>query len=330
MADMSRLRFGASAPNAASPKVPLARISELYDDDFTLPSGDRNHNNVSPVGNNLDEPIDDKHAPDTTLNQSPKQTYLTSDGVALVPRREGDTGFNPVYPVNIAYFGAAAFFLLFMNVSGLSLLSFPVVGNLLREQYQNTHFPYGIIALQFMWCGHYIRRFAEVMFVHIYRRRMPFFESIGASIYYWMFGIWVGWSVNIYMGYIVPDLYFFVPGVLCFLVGEAGNAYCHWILRRLRLQPSGHTTLSARKRAVPTGFLFDYVSYPHYFFEILSWVGFYLASHTMAAGFFLVASALTVIIRAVQGHRQCKKEFNGVDGTPMYPTKRKAIIPFVL
>ena len=327
MADNSRLRFGSANGNPSPSKVPLARISELFDDDYIVPVGDRNHNRV-PAMNSTMEPLVAKNsgaAPHRNLDG-------VTDGSTPVPRSAGDEGCNPIYPQLCAYFGAAVLFLIGMNVSGLTLLSFPLVGNLLWDEFQNSSFPQGVIVLQLMWCGHFVRRFAEVMFVHIYRRRMQFFESLGASVYYWFFGLWVGWSVNYRLSYLyrVPDNIFFIPGVLFFLIGEVGNCYSHWLLRRMRLQPSGQTALSTRKRVIPTGFLFDYISYLHYFFEIIAWIGFYLTSHTMAAGVFLLASAMTVIMRAVTGHRQNKKEFNGVDGTPMYPPRRKAIIPFIL
>ena len=327
MADNSRLRFGSTNSNPSPSKVPIARISELFDDDYTLPVGDKNHNSVPAMNRSQQPLIDNSSGPDRNqnLNDIP-------DGGAPIPRDGGDKGCHPVYPQLCAYFGAAVLFLLGMNVSGLTLLSYPLVGNLLWDELQSTSFAGGVIMLQFMWCGHFVRRFAEVMFVHIYRRRMLFFQSIGASVYYWLFGLWVGWSINFRLTYIyrVPALVFFIPGVLFFLIGEVGNCYSHWLLRRMRLQPSGQTALSGRKRVIPTGFLFDYISYPHYFFEIIAWIGFYLSSHTMAAGLFLLASAITVIMRAVKGHRQSKKEFNGVDGTPVYPPRRKAIIPFIL
>ena len=45
MADNSRLRFGSNGDKPSPSRVPLARISELFDDD-TLPIGDTNHNNL--------------------------------------------------------------------------------------------------------------------------------------------------------------------------------------------------------------------------------------------------------------------------------------------
>ena len=330
MADNSRLRFGSNGDKPSPSRVPLARISELFDDD-TLPIGDTNHNNLLTKMNGREPP---QHGNATRNIEETTGQGLSEVNGALrsVSRssRGGDRGCNPIYPQLCAYFFAAVLFLLGMNVSGLTLLSYPLVGNLLWYEYQNLGFHNGVIVLQFMWCGHYVRRFAEVLFVHVYRRRMTFFESIGACIYYFFFGLWNGWSVNIHLGYRVPALVFFIPGLLFFLIGEVGNCYTHWLLRRMRLQPSGQTALSSRKRVIPTGFIFDYISYPHYFFEIITWVGYYLMTHTVAAGIFLLASSITVISRAVVGHNQSKKEFNGEDGTPLYPPRRKAIIPFVL
>ena len=328
MTDNSRLRFGSTNGNPSPSKVPLARISELFDDDYTVPTGDRNHNSVPTTFKNRELQSRDVTKSDVATNVG--FSAINDGAVPLASGTRGDKGCNPLYPQLCAYFFAAVLFLLGMNVSGLTLMSYPWIGNLLWYDYQNLSFHNGVIVLQFMWCGHYVRRFAEVLFVHIYRRKMSFFESVGACVYYFFFGLWVGWSVNIHLGYRVPSLVFYIPGLLFFLLGEVGNCYSHWLLRRMRFQPSGQTALSSRKRVIPTGFLFDYISYPHYFFEVITWIGFYLMAHTMAAGMFLLASSITLIAGAVKGHRQSKKEFDGEDGTPLYPPRRQAIIPFVL
>ena len=207
MAEESRLRFTNPSPS----KVPIARISELFDDDYLTPVGDRNHESV---------PSMNRSQPPNANNSETAPNHSINEGDATpTTKNGGDKGCNPIYPQLCAYFGSAVLFLLGMNVSGLTLLSYPWVGNMLWYDYQNISFPDGVIVLQFMWCGHYVRRFAEVLYVHIYRRKMPFFESIGASVYYWTFGFWIGWSVNFNLGYRVPALVFFIPGVLFFLIG---------------------------------------------------------------------------------------------------------------
>ncbi len=344
MAD-SRLRFGSS--NSATPsKVPLARIeSELYDSDFDINSL------KDPEINSLKEPMEIPMQ-DQNHNMSPRNGSvnreppgpppLTRRSVEPVTRRppeennklplnsHGDEGYNPVFGCGLAYFLAAVFFLIGFHVKGLTLLPFPWVGNLLSMDYQALTFPSGVIILQFMWCGHFVRRFTEVLFVHVYKRKMPFFEFIGASVYYGIFGLWMGWSLNFYLAYVIPVMAFFIPGVLIFIIGEVGNCYCHYLLRKVRQRPSALSAIAPSKRVIPHGFLFEYVTSPHYLFEIVSWIGFYLATHTIAAGVFLLASTITLVIRALKNHRILKGEFNGIDGNPPYPAHRKALIPYIL
>lgn len=51
-------------------------------------------------------------------------------------------------------------------------------------------------------------------------------------------------------------------GLALFLLSELGNLICHVMLSRLR--PADGTKL----RPIPTGFLFELVSCPNYFFEV--------------------------------------------------------------
>ena len=63
-------------------------------------------------------------------------------------------------------------------------------------------------------------------------------------------------------------------------VGQLGNLWHHWLLARMR--SAGGTGY-----AIPRGGLFDLVTMPHYFFELLAWFG-------IAA----VGAALNVVRRA--------------------------------
>jgi very-long-chain enoyl-CoA reductase len=89
--------------------------------------------------------------------------------------------------------------------------------------------------------------------------------------------------------------------------------------------------------------MFNFVSFPNYFFEILSWTLVCVMTNSIAgkqffskmcptslidaiaAYIFLAFSAVTMTQWAVKKHRLYKKEFGKA-----YPRGRKAIIPFIL
>jgi very-long-chain enoyl-CoA reductase len=60
-----------------------------------------------------------------------------------------------------------------------------------------------------------------------------------------------------------------------------GNFWTHIILSNLR---PGNST----GRAIPKGFLFEYVSCPNYFLEITEWVIFFFLTQTMTALIFAI------------------------------------------
>ncbi|OMJ11918.1 Steroid 5-alpha-reductase DET2 [Smittium culicis] len=76
--------------------------------------------------------------------------------------------------------------------------------------------------------------------------------------------------------------------------------------------------------AIPRGGLFELVSCPHYFGELVEWSGYTLVGGGVAGLLFVVSTAANLIPRAVQIHRWYRNEFAN------YPTERKAIIPFIL
>src|SRR5205807_327267 len=101
--------------------------------------------------------------------------------------------------------------------------------------------------------------------------------------YYWGFAAWIAWSVSA-PTHRAPLLGLQATGLLVFTLAEAGNARAHVMLRRLR-PVGGH------EKRLPRGFLFELVSCPHYLCEILSWVGFSLATQTLAGLAFTLLGA---------------------------------------
>ena len=60
-------------------------------------------------------------------------------------------------------------------------------------------------------------------------------------------------------------------GACLFVLGQVGNAWCHWELRRLRTEKQA---LGSSKYFMPTRGPFCYISSPHYTFELVTWLGF--------------------------------------------------------
>ena len=106
-------------------------------------------------------------------------------------------------------------------------------------------------------------------------------------------------------------------GVILFLTGFFINKYHDWLLIRLRRS-------SGSGYKIPFGGLFNYVSCPNFFGELISWTGFLLVTFSLPALSFLVWSTVNLTARALDHHKWYQKEF------PAYPKNRKAIFPFLL
>ena len=270
---------------------------------------DQNHNNVPP-------PVGSRKRTPPAINNNINKKYPVArpfpTKVENFPDERDNVSFcNPAFMLGSIYFCGAMFFLVGMNVKGLTLLRYPWIGNLLSDSYQNLDFYNGVIILQVMWCMHFVRKSIQVLFLNRYHGKIAGVLFMCMLLYYSLFGLWVGWSMNFYLRYNVPKAVFLIPGVCLYLVGEIGNFYCHWLLRNTRVQPSGILVVPASgfKPNVPDTVLFKYDAYPQFIFELLSFVGFYLGSHTVAAGAFLFATLVYIISLTLISHFQMKPNY---------------------
>jgi protein-S-isoprenylcysteine O-methyltransferase Ste14 len=176
------------------------------------------------------------------------------------------------------------------------------------------------VFLFLLWEAHYLYRTFVYPFIIRGEARKKFpillvvmaiaFNALNATVNgSWLFVQWpygAGWFHD-------PR---FVLGILLF---AAGFAIHTWSDRRLRLlRKPGETGYK-----VPKGGLFELISCPNYFGEILQWFGFALATWSWAGLSFAVFTLANIGPRAVSNHRWYLRTFPG------YPKKRKAIIPFV-
>jgi very-long-chain enoyl-CoA reductase len=169
-----------------------------------------------------------------------------------------------------------------------------------------------------LWVAHFSRRMAESLWVHRYsKRQFPWGDALVEYAYYWGFATWIALSL--------PVLSFeplTAVGALLFVLSELGNARSHWLLRQLR-------AASPQGKFIPRGFLFEWISCPHYLCEISSWIGFTLVTQTWASGTFTSLGAAILGFWAHTRHVAYRREFDGQGDRELYPPSRRALLPGV-
>ncbi|XP_027353013.1 steroid 5-alpha-reductase DET2 [Abrus precatorius] len=108
----------------------------------------------------------------------------------------------------------------------------------------------------------------------------------------------------------------FFLGLLVFLCGMWINVWADRVLLKLKSEGKGYV--------VPKGGLFEVVSCPNYFGEIVEWLGWAVMTWSWAGLGFFVYTFANLGPRARANHRWYLEKF-GED----YPRKRKAVIPYL-
>lgn len=172
-----------------------------------------------------------------------------------------------------------------------------------------------------LWAAHYLNRSLVYPFrTRTAGKKIPI-AIVGTGI---AFNMFTGWSNGFYLNSswaTYPDDWFqdprFVVGLMVFLTGAAINLWADNRLLGLRKPPQvGY--------AIPRGGLFDRISCPNYFGEIIEWTGFAILCWNLPAAAFAVWTAANLVPRALSHHSWYATRF------PDYPAQRKAVIPFLL
>ena len=108
----------------------------------------------------------------------------------------------------------------------------------------------------------------------------------------------------------------FILGVLIFIVGMVINVTSDNILIKLRKQ-------SHNEYIIPKAGLYKWVSSPNYLGEILEWIGWAIATWSLAGFSFAIWVMANLIPRARSNHLWYLENFND------YPEKRKILIPTI-
>lgn len=105
-------------------------------------------------------------------------------------------------------------------------------------------------------------------------------------------------------------------GVVIYVGGFAINQYADFGLRRLR--KSG-----CHDYQIPQGGLYRFVSCPNYLGEIIEWIGWAIATWSLAGFAFALFTMANLVPRALANHHWYQRQFED------YPSERRALIPFV-
>jgi hypothetical protein len=108
----------------------------------------------------------------------------------------------------------------------------------------------------------------------------------------------------------------FIAGCILFFTGMFINWKADNIL--IHLRKPGETGYK-----IPRGWLFEKISCPNLFGEILEWLGFAILCWNLPALTFFIWTSANLIPRAVSHHKWYKEKFSD------YPATRKAVIPFL-
>ncbi|MFN2183713.1 MAG: DUF1295 domain-containing protein [Anaerolineae bacterium] len=170
----------------------------------------------------------------------------------------------------------------------------------------------------FMWEAHYIHRsFIYPFGLRGADKRMPvaiagmgfFFNALNAYLNgRWLFTFSGGYPNSWLLD---PR---FVIGLLLFVAGFVINRQADRTLRSLREQgEAGY--------AVPEGGMYRWISCPNYFGEIVEWIGWAIATWSLAGLAFALWTAANLAPRAHSHHQWYRESFSD------YPPDRKALVP---
>jgi len=173
------------------------------------------------------------------------------------------------------------------------------------------------ILLSLFWL-HYIHRTLIFPFNIYNSTPMPLSVCLLAFCYCcWNSFIQVGSLLTLEYNFEYSQSPIFLFGLSLFFVGMFINIYSDTLLINSRKN-------SREKYIIPRGFLFEYISCPNYFGEIIEWFGFSIACQfSLPALAFALFTLANIGPRAIRQHAWYKKKFEN------YPN-RKALIPFVV
>jgi 3-oxo-5-alpha-steroid 4-dehydrogenase 1 len=173
-----------------------------------------------------------------------------------------------------------------------------------------------------LWIIHYINRtFIYPLRIKPTPKKMPVF-IVGSGIF---FNIVNAGLNGYYLSELAPPALYdyhwlvstnFILGIILFF----GGMFINW--------KSDTILISLRKRGeigykIPKGFLFDFISTPNLFGEIIEWTGFAIMAWNLPAFSFMIWTSANLVPRSKNHHDWYHQNFTD------YPKERKIVFPFL-
>ncbi len=171
--------------------------------------------------------------------------------------------------------------------------------------------------LVLLWIFHYFHRTLIFPFkIRTKGKKMPVFIMVSGIF----FNVVNGFLNGYYIGFVKGSSgnllnVFAIAGIFLFFTGYAINIRSDNKLIALRNEGNGYQ--------IPRGWLFEYISCPNHFGEILEWAGFALTARNLPALSFAIWTFCNLGPRASNHHEWYNEYF------PDYPKGRKRVIPYL-
>lgn len=159
---------------------------------------------------------------------------------------------------------------------------------------------------------HFGKRTLEALFLHKYSGKI---QPLTFGIIVFAYALMASMISGLNAEAIVKLDGLFYLGLGCVIVGEIGNLYHHKLLADLRGNEGGYH--------IPKGGWFEQTTCPHYFFELLVWLGITLVSRHLFTGLIFIAMLGYLTARSIKTRQWYRNRFRD------YPEKRTYMIPYI-
>ncbi len=169
-----------------------------------------------------------------------------------------------------------------------------------------------------LWILHYFNRtIIYPLRIKTKGKRMPLIIAALALFFNVINGLINGYYLS-NTNYLEINYYVLLFGFIIFFTGLILNIRSDNKLIGLRLKNEEN------KYVIPNGELFNYISCPNFFGELVEWLGFAIITVNLGSLSFFIWTFINLVPRAISHHKWYKDNFKD------YPKNRKAIIPKLL
>lgn len=202
------------------------------------------------------------------------------------------------------------------NKTGWILMEFPALVTCPLIYFSITEEITLNIGFIFLWILHYFNRtIIYPLRIKTRGKKIPIAIVSSAFFFNLVNGILNGYFLTIIQFESISNMYL-ILGFIIFFIGFFINISSDNILIKLRTNQKGYV--------IPKGGLFDYVSCPNFFGEIIEWLGFAIMTLNPGSISFLIWTICNLVPRSKAHHKWYQNNFEN------YPKKRKAVIPYFL